>query len=434
MSERRRGVWPFVVLGLFVACGPERDESATTNASPLVASARTALVTTPEISQFAVYASNSVALMDRVVVAGGHVGVKLSAGGPFLVNGYQAALAADSRVDTSRDLLAERVLLKDRATVGDVEATHITNQFGVFAQQYPLPPMPAFPEAAAAIPGSTPRTVPSGQTQTLAAGAYAAVTVNGTLNLGGGTYDFASLMLGNDARLQALASSTVRIAGRLATGDRARIVPSGISLTAKDMRLEVHGQNGASGALNATPRAAVLGNDTVVRALVLVPNGTLQTGHRTNATGALFARDVLVNLDARVTFEDGFSSGTCDSCDDNNPCTTDACSSGSCEHTPVSNGTACNDDNPCTLTDTCQGGTCVGGDPVICAPLDPCRVAGTCDPSTGTCSNPPAPDGQPCDSGDRCVAAFCANGACTGGTPVTCTSPGPCETAVCDPT
>jgi hypothetical protein len=378
MFDRRRSALAFLAVGLFFsACGPDRDEpnGRDSGAEP-IASARAQLRMNPAVSQFVVYAANSLSLKDRAAVHGGDVGVQLATGGPFLVSGYQAGLASDSRIDTNRDLLAARVLLKDRARVGDVEATTLTNQFGSYANQYPLPTMPAMPSAVTPAPGSTAYSVSSGQTRSMAAGAYGAVSVQGTLKLTGGTYELASLTLGNDARVEVLATSQLHVAGRLSTGDRARIAPSGSALTAKDVRLEINGLNGSNGTLGASPKAAAFGNDTVVRALLLVPNGTLQTGQRTNATGALFGRDVYVNLDAVVSFEDGFVGATCGPCDDGNACTDDACSGGTCTHTPVANGTACDDGSACTLADTCQSGACVGGDPILCSALDQCHAPG----------------------------------------------------------
>jgi hypothetical protein len=54
----------------------------------------------------------------------------------------------------------------------------------------------------------------------------------------------------------------------------------------------------------------------------------------------------------------------------------------------VADGTTCNDGTACTQTDACQGGTCVGSNPVVCTALDACHSVGTCDPGAGTCSNP----------------------------------------------
>lgn len=139
-------------------------------------------------------------------------------------------------------------------------------------------------------------------------------------------------------------------------------------------------------------------------------------------------------------------------CDDGNGCTqTDTCQSGACMGAnPVSctaldvchvagtcnplsgacsnpnkaDGTPCNDGNPCTQVDSCQTGTCAGANPVICAAMDQCHVAGTCNPATGVCSNPNKPTGVSCSDGNACTTGeVCQLGSCVGGQPVTCGSP-----------
>ena len=95
--------------------------------------------------------------------------------------------------------------------------------------------------------------------------------------------------------------------------------------------------------------------------------------------------------------------------------------------TNVANGTTCNDGNACTQTDTCQSGVCTGSNPVVCAASDQCHVAGTCNPATGRCSNPNAPDDTPCNDGDACMKNdICTNGKC-GGTAYTCAAPDQCH-------
>ena len=148
-------------------------------------------------------------------------------------------------------------------------------------------------------------------------------------------------------------------------------------------------------------------------------------------------------------------------CDDGNLCTTgDAChggsctsgtpktcsasgqcyaagtcnpSTGTCSSTPLS-GVSCNDGNACTQTDTCQSGTCVGTNPVVCTALDQCHQVGTCDPGTGACSNPPL-SGTSCNDGNACTSGeTCQNGSCTGGTQKACTAIDQCHQAgTCDP-
>lgn len=86
-------------------------------------------------------------------------------------------------------------------------------------------------------------------------------------------------------------------------------------------------------------------------------------------------------------------------CDDNNVCTTDSCDPlTGCKHVNI-NGGDCSDDNKCTTADTCSAGACVGT-PAVCAPVDDCHLAGTCDAETGDCTAPRAPDETECDGGD----------------------------------
>src|SRR5262249_18276734 len=85
-------------------------------------------------------------------------------------------------------------------------------------------------------------------------------------------------------------------------------------------------------------------------------------------------------------------------CEDGNPCTVDRCTKPAkvCTHVPATDGTACNDSNACTRTDVCHAGACVGMNPLPCSASDQCHLAGDCDPATGVCSDPPAPDDTPC--------------------------------------
>lgn len=125
------------------------------------------------------------------------------------------------------------------------------------------------------------------------------------------------------------------------------------------------------------------------------------------------------------------------SADDGNPCTVDSCNpSTGVAHAAASDGTACNDDNACTTADSCQAGTCVGASPVACAAPDLCHGAGTCNPSNGTCSYPPAPSGTGCSDGNACngVESCDGYGVCHAGTPVVCVGSTECDDVpTCDP-
>ena len=110
---------------------------------------------------------------------------------------------------------------------------------------------------------------------------------------------------------------------------------------------------------------------------------------------------------------------------------------GQCTSPPAPNGTVCDDGDACTRTDTCQAGTCVGGVPVVCTASDQCHDAGTCDPASGECTNPAAADGTACSDGNACTqqhGEVCQAGTCVGGVPVVCTASDQCHDAgTCDP-
>jgi MYXO-CTERM domain-containing protein len=118
----------------------------------------------------------------------------------------------------------------------------------------------------------------------------------------------------------------------------------------------------------------------------------------------------------------------------------DACSSaggankdGTCR---LLSGTVCDDGNACTQTDTCNVGVCAGANPVVCPMGDACHDIGTCDPMTGMCSNPAKPDGTVCDDANACSQGdACSAGVCTGATFVQCLASDACHDAgTCDPT
>jgi hypothetical protein len=68
-------------------------------------------------------------------------------------------------------------------------------------------------------------------------------------------------------------------------------------------------------------------------------------------------------------------------------------------------GAVCDPGTKCVMNAACMGGTCAGL-MVTCTPMDECHLAGMCDPTTGTCSNPERADGATCSIG-ACVKGVC---------------------------
>ena len=116
-----------------------------------------------------------------------------------------------------------------------------------------------------------------------------------------------------------------------------------------------------------------------------------------------------------------------DSCHTAGTCTP---ATGVCSNPIAPNRTACVDGNSCTQTGSCQSGVCVGADPIVCKAIDSCHVAGTCSPATGVCSNPVKPNGTTCNDANACTQSdSCQAGICTGTNPVVCAASDQCHTA-----
>ncbi len=178
---------------------------------------------------------------------------------------------------------------------------------------------------------------------------------------------------------------------------------------------------------------------TVGRALVGAYSDTNVKGY---AAGSAFVFEMGGTAPGCVTNAD---------CNDSNPCTTDTCSAGACQHGNAPNGTVCTDDgnvcttnscqngacqsanntntcsdgNACTVNDRCTNGTC-GGTPMNCddgkvCTTDSCN-AGVCQYvfNTNNCN-----DNNPCSINDRCAAGVCS------GTPMVCSDNNPCTNDTC---
>jgi hypothetical protein len=105
-------------------------------------------------------------------------------------------------------------------------------------------------------------------------------------------------------------------------------------------------------------------------------------------------------------------------CDDGDPCTIDACVDGGCQHTLRT----CDDGNPCT-DDDCVAGDCQNI-PKNCDDGDPCTDDGCVN---GICQNQP----KNCDDGDPCTIDYCEGGVCHND-PKPCDDGNPCTTESCE--
>ncbi|MBK8258650.1 MAG: MYXO-CTERM sorting domain-containing protein [Polyangiaceae bacterium] len=108
--------------------------------------------------------------------------------------------------------------------------------------------------------------------------------------------------------------------------------------------------------------------------------------------------------------------GTQLDCDDQNPCTVDACAAATgCEYMDVADGSACSDGDLCNGDEQCSAGACVSGNAPDCDDQNACTLD-TCEPSTG-CTHTNEPAGAACDDGNGCTEPDTCdgNGQCVAG-------------------
>ena len=156
---------------------------------------------------------------------------------------------------------------------------------------------------------------------------------------------------------------------------------------------------------------------------ICLPNGGCQ---HEPAAGACDDGDTCTVNDV---CEDGAcQSGVAPDCDDENPCTDDACLDGQCIHTP--NDANCDDSNACTLAALCAQGKCVPGTPLDCDDDNVCTTD-SCAPDSG-CLH--APNTLPCDDQNACTAKdVCADSLCVGAGELNCNDGNVCTDDTCDP-
>ena len=272
-KQLQPAVGMLVLAVILVSSGCDRPA---TPLAPLVVTS--ALNTSPQLADFVLEAENSIRLKTGgAVVDGGDLGARGTGSGPFLSGGVAVDVLTGARTPTTRNIIADSVRLGTGATVGDIQTNRFVDGVGAtHGNVSALVYLPTLPAVCGVSPGTTNLTVGTGATVMASAGAFAAVSVGtgGNLRLNGGRYDVSSVSVGTGARIEALGPVQIRIAGRLSTSTSAFIGPaSGTTLTARDLRIEVSGQNGTSGAMTATPPAASLGTGSRTTALILVANG-----------------------------------------------------------------------------------------------------------------------------------------------------------------
>ncbi|MGE0131245.1 MAG: RCC1 domain-containing protein [Blastocatellales bacterium] len=264
--------------------------------------------------KFVMLAQEGVELDQRTSVVSGDVGARIASNGPYLGNGVEVSIGQQvEMLDPASHLLGDSIFIRQGATVYNPAYNDITNNgtvLGAVTTPLDLSTIPALPALPAITPGAQNIEVAQMDSLTLAAGSYGDLVVRqlATITFTGGVYHFRSWDVGQMVKLHFLAPAEIRIAGKLGVDQRSYLgpAPSAEGLTAKDIVIYVAGQNGQSGELGATPKAAVFGQLSTLKANVVVPNGTLLLRQRTEATGAFFGKWAQAGQQVKLTLESRF--------------------------------------------------------------------------------------------------------------------------------
>jgi hypothetical protein len=210
------GGWRIALLascGIAVAGGGcAKHDPPLTRGEP-ARSIAAALNPSPTIADFVLYASHSIAVREKAVVAGADVGVRAAGTPPFLMDGVELGVGEKATVALGRTLLADSVLLRDKSVVGDVQTNELVDKGSTHGLVQGFVAMPELPALSPVTPGTTDLTVPESGTADLdCASAYASVKLRekATLRVAGGVCQLAQLEVGEKARLEVLSTVQLR--------------------------------------------------------------------------------------------------------------------------------------------------------------------------------------------------------------------------------
>ena len=263
------------------------------------------------VSDFVLFALNSIYLNSRSVVNSGNIGVKNATDGPWLNSGVEISIGSRATVKDSCQIYGDSIKIGSRARVFDVFYNELDNKGTIGGETHtPLEfPVAQEPEFEPGTPGDTNITVKPWKTQIIEPGSYGKVTVGfkGKLILSGGQYHFKDLDVGLIGSLECAGRSKIYVQNRVWFALEANLRPSAsASIDATGIVLYVGGANGGKGFLWAIAEAVRIGIGADIKAIIYAPNGTLSIGYGAKMRGAFIARDIAVGSSASVWHKSAF--------------------------------------------------------------------------------------------------------------------------------
>jgi hypothetical protein len=278
------------------------------------------------VEKYSVFATNSVLIHNKAVIKSGSVGAPNPSSGPWLSAGVEVDIAQNVMVEDGNKIIGDSVAISSSASVFDIYYNSLSDAGGEISGALcsPLDNLPETCEAIAwdwtppGLPSIDPDgnkknnfVVPAGEVKILPGEDdkrdYYDVVLesNSVLKLSRGEYHFMNLDIGSDSSVICEAPCDIRIQERLYPGTKAYIGP-GAGGFSRDVVIYVAGVNGRSGGLNENPKAADIGQGSIVNANIYAPNGTLLIEEGCTMKGAFVAKDVVVGQKTVVDLDSFF--------------------------------------------------------------------------------------------------------------------------------
>jgi RHS repeat-associated protein len=264
----------------------------------------------PDLGSFSILATNSIWLKKNSMSTG-NIGVNGATAGPWVNTQAQLVVGKNVVIPAEISLFADSIKIKKDAVINGGVYTNLLDNKGTINGPVTNPLglplfdlLPVFRSAVVGI-GASNIEVPNGQEVVLAPGEYGDIIVkkNGSLKFTGGVYNILSIDAKKFSSLSFEAVSEVRIQQTLRTKKASFVGPAtGSNLNAEDIQFFIEGTDDGS-----TPRTAKFGQSNSVDAHFYVPNGTIWLKKGTVASGAFFAKNVIVGQNTDVSEETGTS-------------------------------------------------------------------------------------------------------------------------------
>jgi hypothetical protein len=256
--------------------------------------------TSPSLQAFVIYAERSIILGEHDEVRLGDIGIHAIAQTTY---GFQLKAGSCTGIDKQYNVYSPSILLGKDVKLGIVQTNNLNDDGISIRSPLPFPgvTMPAPPFAPVLTAGGADVTVQANEVEALLPGSYGNVKVIGILLLNPGLYRFSSVTLIDGSKLLAIAGHVnVQISGDFTAGRQVH-VSTAFDRPAGNFIIAVTNEN-----TSETQPAASFGEHCRIRALIVVPHGTLAMTDHTHATGAFVGFDIVLGKHVHVEFQSGF--------------------------------------------------------------------------------------------------------------------------------